>query len=46
MIEDAIKQNLIFNISEEYWEILKECKKMLATREKKICNLISDPIEG
>ncbi len=46
MVEDAIQQGLIFDIPEEHWEVLEECDKMLATWEEKICNLISDPIEG
>ncbi len=46
MVEDAIQQDLIFNVSEEHWESLEECDGMLATHEEKICNLISDPIEG
>ena len=36
----------MFDVSEEYWELLKECDRMLAICEEKICNLISDPIEG
>src|SRR6266498_2339698 len=46
MIEDAIQQGLMFDVPEEYWESLEECDGMLATRKEKICNLISDPIEG
>ncbi len=45
MVEDAIQQGFMFDVPEEYWESLKECDRMLATCEKKICNLISDPIE-
>ncbi len=45
MVEDAIQQGLIFDVSEEYWEALKECDGMLATCEEKICNLISDLIK-
>ncbi len=36
----------MFDIPEEHWELLKECDRMLATHKEKICNLISDPIEG
>ncbi len=36
----------MFNVSEEYWKVLDECKGMLTTREEKICNLISDLIKG
>jgi len=36
----------MFNISEEHWESLKECDRILATYEEKICNLISNLIEG
>ncbi len=43
MIKDVIQQGLMFDVSEEYWEILKECDKILAIREEKICNLISNP---
>ncbi len=46
MVEDAIQQGLMFDVSEEHWESLEECDRMLATREEKICNLISDLIEG
>ncbi len=46
MVEDAIQQGLMFDILEEHWKSLEECDGMLATREEKICNLISDPIEG
>ena len=46
MVEDAIQQGLMFDVPEEYWESLEECDGMLATREEKICNLISNPIEG
>ncbi len=46
MVEDAIQQGLMFDVPEEYWKSLEECDGMLATREEKICNLISDPIEG
>ena len=46
MVEDAIQQGLMFDVPEEHWESLEECDGMLATREEKICNLISDPIEG
>ena len=46
MVEDAIQQSLMFDIPEEHWEALEKCDGMLATREEKICNLISDPIEG
>ena len=45
MIKDAIQQGLMFDVPEEHWESLEECNRMLATREEKICNLISDPIE-
>ncbi len=45
MVEDAIQQGLMFDMSEKYWEILEECNGILATYEEKICNLISDPIE-
>ncbi len=45
MVEEAIQQGLMFNVPEEHWEALEECDGMLATREEKICNLISDPIE-
>ena len=46
MVEDAIQQGLMFDIPEEYWEALEECDRVLATCKEKICNLISDPIEG
>ncbi|SRR6266498_2146064 len=46
MIEDAIQQGLMFDVPKEYWKALEECDGMLATREEKICNLISDSIEG
>ncbi len=46
MVEDAIQQGLMFDVPKEHWESLEECDGMLATREEKICNLISDPIEG
>ncbi len=46
MVEDAIQQGLMFDVPEEHWESLEECDGMLATREEKICNLISNPIEG
>jgi len=46
MVEDAIQQGLMFDIPEEYWEALEECDRVLATRKEKICNLISDLIEG
>ncbi len=46
MVEDAIQQDLMFDVLEEYWKSLKECDGMLTTHEEKICNLISDPIEG
>ncbi len=36
----------MFDVLEEHWESLEECDRMIATREEKICNLISDPIEG
>ena len=36
----------MFDVPEEYWESLEECDRLLATCEEKICNLISDPIEG
>jgi len=35
----------MFDVPKEHWEALKECDRILATREEKICNLISDPIE-
>ena len=43
MVEDAIQQDLMFDIPEEYWKSLEECDKMLATYKEKICNFISDP---
>ncbi len=46
MVEDVIQQDLIFDVSKEHWGTLKECDGMLVTHEEKICNLISDPIEG
>ncbi len=46
MVEDAIQQGLMFDVPEEYWKALEKCNGMLTTREEKICNLISDPIEG
>ncbi len=46
MVEDAIQQGLMFDILEEHWKSLEECDRMLATHEEKICNLISDLIEG
>ena len=46
MVEDAIQQGLMFDVPEEHWESLEECDGMLATCEEKICNLISDSIEG
>ncbi len=45
MVKDAIQQGLMFDVSEEHWELLEECDRMIATREEKICNLISDLIE-
>jgi len=36
----------MFNVSEEYWESLEEIEGILATCKEKICNLISNPIEG
>ncbi len=36
----------MFDVPEEYWKALEECDGMLTTRKKKICNLISDLIEG
>ncbi len=36
----------MFDVPEEHWKSLEECDRMLATHEEKICNLISDPIEG
>ncbi len=46
MVENAIQQGFIFDIPEEYWKALEKCDRMLATQEEKICNLISNPIEG
>ncbi len=46
MVEDAIQQGLMFDILEEYWKALEEYDRILAIHEKKICNLISDSIEG
>ena len=46
MVEDAIQQGFMFDMSEEHWELLEEYDGMIATHEEKICNLISDPIEG
>ncbi len=31
MVEDAIQQGLMFDVSEEHWEALEECDRMLAT---------------
>src|SRR6266540_5992481 len=45
MIEDAIQQGLMFDVSEKYWKILEECDGILATHEEKICILISNPFE-
>ena len=36
----------MFDVLEEYWKALEKCDRIVATREEKICNLISDPIEG
>ena len=36
----------MFDVPEKYWKVLKECDGVLATCEEKICNLISNPIEG
>ena len=33
MVEDAIRQGLMFDVSEEHWESLEKCDGMLATRE-------------
>ena len=46
MVEDAIQQNLMFDVPKEHWKSLEECNGMVATCEEKICNLINDPIEG
>ena len=46
MIEDAIQQDLMFDILEEHWKALEECDGMLTIHEEKICNLISELIEG
>ena len=46
MVEDAIQQGLMFNVSEKYWESLEECDGILAIYEEKIYNLINDLIEG
>ncbi len=46
MVKDAIQQGLMFDMPEEYQKSLNECKEILATRKEKICNLISDLIEG
>ena len=35
----------MFDMPEEYWELLDKCEGMLATHIEKICNLINDPIE-
>src|SRR6266498_2306194 len=36
----------MFNVPKEHWKVLEEYDGMLVTQEEKICNLISDPIEG
>jgi len=36
----------MFDMLEKYWKSLEKCDGMLATWEEKICNLISDSIEG
>ncbi len=46
MVEDTIQQGLMFDMPEEYQEILEEYDGILATYKEKICNLISDLIEG
>ncbi len=46
MVENAIQQGLMFDVPEEYWKVLEEYDRMLATHKEKICNLISDSIEG
>jgi len=46
MVEDIIQQGLMFDVPEEHWESLEECDGIVATREEKICNLISDLLEG
>ena len=35
----------MFEVSEEHQKSLNEIKEILVTQKKKICNLISDPIE-
>ncbi len=39
MVEDAIQQGLMFDVSEEHWEALEECDGMLATWEEKYATL-------
>ena len=46
MVKDTIQQGFIFDVLEEYWKVLEEYDRMLATCKEKICNLISDLIEG
>ncbi len=36
----------MFDVPKEHWEVLEECNGMLAIWKEKICNLISDLIEG
>ena len=46
MVEETIQQDLMFDMPEKYWEALDEYEGMLAIHDEKICNLISDSIEG
>ncbi len=44
-MKDDIQQDLIFDVSEEYWKLLDKIRGILITRKEKIYNLISNPIE-
>jgi len=45
MVEDAIQQDLIFDIFKEFYESLNKMREILTTKEEKICNLISNSIK-
>ena len=45
MVKDVIQQGFMFDIPEEHWEVLNECKGMLTIHEEKICNFISDSVK-
>ncbi len=45
MVENTIKQGLIFNVLEKFHELLDKMRGILVTREEKVYNFISDPFE-